>query len=155
VRAGQPDRAATAVEIPQERRLPRYPLPQYVADAIEAHIAEHGTTTGGYLFKGRKKTLVVRRTYQEDFARSAAKAGLPESFTPHSLRHCFASTALAGGIPITEVSRWLGHKSIEITIRSTATWSRAPGTAPATYSRPPTKPARPGHESLEDPARYR
>lgn len=36
-------------------------------------------------------------------------------FIPHSLRHPYASTALAEGIPITEVSRWLGHKSIEVT----------------------------------------
>jgi hypothetical protein len=28
--------------------------------------------------------------------------------------HCYASTALAEGIPITEVSRWLGHRNIEI-----------------------------------------
>jgi len=31
------------------------------------------------------------------------------------LRHYFASAALAKGIPITEVSRWLGHNSIEVT----------------------------------------
>ena len=36
-------------------------------------------------------------------------------FIPHSLRHLYASTSLAEGIPITEVSRWLGHKSIEVT----------------------------------------
>jgi hypothetical protein len=32
--------------------------------------------------------------------------------TFHDLRHAFASTALAEGVPISEVSRWLGHKSI-------------------------------------------
>ncbi len=31
------------------------------------------------------------------------------------LRHLYASTSLAEGIPITEVWRWLGHKSIEVT----------------------------------------
>ena len=36
---------------------------------------------------------------------------------PHTLRHCYASSALANGIPITEVSRWLGYKSIEVTHR--------------------------------------
>jgi integrase len=36
---------------------------------------------------------------------------------PHSLRHHFTSAALARGIPITEVSRWLGHRSIDITHR--------------------------------------
>jgi integrase len=40
---------------------------------------------------------------------------LPSEFIPHSLRHFYASTALAEGIPITEVSRWLGRKSIEVT----------------------------------------
>ncbi len=51
----------------------------------------------------------------EDFERASGKAGLPPEFIPHSLRHCFASISLAHGIPITEVSRWLGHKSIEVT----------------------------------------
>jgi integrase len=91
------------------------PLPQYVSEAIDKHIAGHGTTPDGYLFQGRKYKLVVRRSYQEDFQRAAARAGLPSEFIPHSLRHLYATTALAEGIPITEVSRWLGHKSIEVT----------------------------------------
>jgi integrase len=36
--------------------------------------------------------------------------------TFHDLRHTFASTALAEGVPISEVSRWLGHKSITTTV---------------------------------------
>jgi integrase len=91
------------------------PLPQYVSEAIDKHVADHGTTSDGYLFQGRKYKLVVRRTYQEDFHRAVAWAGLPPEFIPHSLRHFYASTALAEGIPITDVSRWLGHKSIEVT----------------------------------------
>jgi len=91
------------------------PLPQYVSEAIDKHVAEHGTTSDGYLFQGRKYKLVIRRSYQEDFQRAAEKAGFPPEFIPHSLRHYFASAALAKGIPITEVSRWLGHKSIEVT----------------------------------------
>jgi len=91
------------------------PLPEYVSEAIDKHVAEHGTTPDGYLIQGRKYNLVVRRSYQEDFQRAAARAGLPPQFIPHSLRHLYASTALAEGIPITEVSRWLGHKSIEVT----------------------------------------
>ena len=54
---------------------------------------------------------------------------LPPEFIPHSLRHCYASS-LARGIPITEVSRWLGHKSIEVTHQTyghliPASWDRA------------------------------
>jgi integrase len=43
-------------------------------------------------------------------------AGLPTDTTFHDLRHTFASTALAEGVPISEVSRWLGHKSITTTV---------------------------------------
>ncbi len=38
------------------------------------------------------------------------------------------------GIPITEVSRWLGHKSIEVTNQINAASSLPPGTAPAPSS---------------------
>jgi integrase len=106
------------------------PLPLYVSEAIDKHVTDHGTTEDGYLFQGRKHKLVTRRTYQQDFERAAAKAGLPPEFIPHTLRHCYASTALACGIPITEVSRWLGHKSIEVTHQIyghlvPASWDRA------------------------------
>jgi site-specific recombinase XerC len=57
-----------------------------VSEAIDKHVAEHGVTSDGYLFQGRKYKLVVRRSYQEDFQRAAARAGLPPEFIPHSLR---------------------------------------------------------------------
>jgi integrase len=67
------------------------PLPLYVSEAIDKHIASHGTTDDGYLFQGRRHKHVTRRTYNEDFERAAGKAGLPPEFIPHTLRHCFAS----------------------------------------------------------------
>ena len=75
------------------------PLPLYVSEAIDKHVAAHGTTDDGYLFQGRRHKHVTRRTYQEDFERAAGKAGLPPEFIPHTLRHCYASTALAHGMP--------------------------------------------------------
>ena len=69
------------------------PLPLYVSEAIDKHIASHGTTDDGYLFQGRRHKHVTRRTYNEDFERAAGKAGLPAEFIPHALRHCFASIA--------------------------------------------------------------
>jgi integrase len=76
------------------------PLPAYVSEAIDKHVAEHGTTSDGYLFQGRKYKLVIRRSYQQAFQRAAGKAGLPPEFIPHSLRHCYASTALVRQPPI-------------------------------------------------------
>jgi integrase len=34
----------------------------------------------------------------------------------HDLRHTFATLALADGIPVKTVSKWLGHSSIRITL---------------------------------------
>lgn len=75
---------------------------------------------------------VSHRQYRDWFNKGRDKAGLPESFTPHTLRHIFASVCLAGGIPITEVSQWLGHRSIQVTYGIyghlvPASWERARG----------------------------
>jgi integrase len=114
------------------------PLPQYVSDAIEKHLADYGASQDGYLFRGRKKKLVTRNTYREHFVAAVKAAGLPDGFVPHSLRHYFASLALARGIPITDVSRWLGHKSIEVTYRIyghlvPGSWERAREVLDAAY----------------------
>jgi integrase len=49
------------------------------------------------------------------FMKAAAAHGIPPEFTPHSLRHAFASALLAHGVPITDVATWLGHQGIEVT----------------------------------------
>jgi integrase len=77
------------------------PVPGYVLDAMPED------------WTGFKP--VYRRTYQKWFWKAGEAAGLPASFTPHTLRHTFASVALASGIPITDVSKWLGHRNIQVT----------------------------------------
>ncbi|MFF2941203.1 tyrosine-type recombinase/integrase [Streptomyces niveus] len=68
-----------------------------------------------------KGTMPTATTYAYHFRKACKAAGLVDpdgsaAYTPHSLRHFFASTALANGVPIHEVSRWLGHKSIKTTV---------------------------------------
>ena len=48
-------------------------------------------------------------------ARIASAAGIPDGFTPHSLRHAYASAMLARGVQITELAHFLGHKDINTT----------------------------------------
>ncbi|MEO3863869.1 tyrosine-type recombinase/integrase [Acrocarpospora sp. B8E8] len=55
------------------------------------------------------------RPFRRALPTRRSQIGLPPEFAPHSLRDFFASTALAARIPITEVSRWLGHQNTEIT----------------------------------------
>jgi integrase len=93
------------------------PLPRYVADRVKDHVTVHGVSEGGYLFRGRARPLPSQQSVRGQFAASAKAAGLPPEFTPHDLRHVFASVALARGVPITDVSRWLGHRSVDMTFR--------------------------------------
>lgn len=51
------------------------------------------------------------------FMNAARAAGIPAGFTPHSLRHAFASAMLGKGVPITDVAHWLGHRDVRVTFR--------------------------------------
>ena len=57
-------------------------------------------------------------TYQnarQRFSNAAKAAGIPNGFTPHSLRHAYASAMLARGVQITELAHFLGHRDINTT----------------------------------------
>ncbi|AQA13766.1 hypothetical protein BV401_28410 [Streptomyces malaysiensis subsp. malaysiensis] len=103
------------------------PLPDFLAQEIDAHLRDWGTVTASdqeVLFAPRdraKGTMPTATTYAYHFRKALKDAGIikPDGspkYTPHCLRHFFASTALAHGIPIHEVSRWLGHRSIKTTV---------------------------------------
>jgi integrase len=53
---------------------------------------------------------VVYRRFLDRFTRAARAAGLPAGFTPHQLRHGFASTLLPAGVALTDVARWMGDE---------------------------------------------
>lgn len=103
------------------------PLPAFLDQEIEAHLQKWCTVTVEgmeVLFpprERRKRTMPTATTYAYHFRKALTTAGIVKpdgrpKYTPHSLRHFFASTALAHGIPIHEVSRWLGHRSIKTTV---------------------------------------
>lgn len=103
------------------------PTPAFLDSEIEAHLQAWGTTTVKgveVLFAPRERgkgTMPTANTYSYHFRKALTDAGITKpdgspKFTPHGLRHFFASTALAHGIPIHEVSRWLGHRSIKTTV---------------------------------------
>jgi integrase len=55
------------------------------------------------------------------FDRALKRAGL-SGHTPYNLRHTFASTVLAKGVPLTYVAKQLGHKRPTITLAYYAHW---------------------------------
>ena len=58
--------------------------------------------------------------------------GLPEGTTFRELWYTFASTTLAEGVPILEVSRSLDHKPITMTVDLHGTWCPRPAAVPVT-----------------------
>ncbi len=93
------------------------PMPQFLQDAFATHAAELALADGDVLCRTPRRTLLRRDYYNREIWKPAlAAAGLSADTTFHDLRHTFASTALAEGVPISEVSRWLGHRSITTTV---------------------------------------
>ena len=85
------------------------------------------TLPAGPLCPGDKLYMPYNAT-RHALRRAAAKAKIPPSFTAHSLRHAFASSLLAAGVPITDVAVWMGHRDIATTF---ATYSHLiPSAAP-------------------------
>jgi integrase len=73
----------------------------------------------GPLCPGNGRLYSVYGTVSEQFVKNVPRAGIPAGFTAHSLRHMYASVMLVeGGIDITEVARFLGHRDINETYRT-------------------------------------
>lgn len=93
------------------------PVPKFLQDAIVRHVNDLSLAGSDVLCWTVRRTLLRRDYYNREIWKPALAAAelLPDT-TFHDLRHTFASTALAEGVPISEVSRWLGHKSITTTV---------------------------------------
>jgi site-specific recombinase XerD len=87
------------------------PIVAYLTQYIEEHLSE-----SPYLFPGEgaeKKHWQIHNA-EKTLKRACARAGVVP-FTPHALRHLFATTALKNGAKLEVVSRILGHASVGIT----------------------------------------
>ncbi|SDM86372.1 tyrosine-type recombinase/integrase [Acetanaerobacterium elongatum] len=71
----------------------------------------------GYLFysRGRKNSIMTTRAIQDAFHRYCKKANLPDTFTVHTLRHCFATHLLESGVEVCQIKELLGHTFIQTT----------------------------------------
>jgi site-specific recombinase XerD len=51
-------------------------------------------------------------------------AGIPKRYSPHSLRHTFATQLLNAGASLEVVKELMGHRSLQMTLRYTQLYDR-------------------------------
>lgn len=98
----------------RERVVPVLPVAQ---DAIARYLdlCPFALSPGGSLFVGVKGKRLSPRIIQLVMQRLRGAFGLPETATPHALRHSFATHLLGHGADLREIQELLGHSSLSTT----------------------------------------
>jgi integrase/recombinase XerC len=102
----------------KQRLVPLLPV---VGETVEAYLAAcpYRLDPDGPLFVGQRGGQLNPRLVQRLMQQLRLSLGLPDTATPHALRHSFATHLLGGGGDLRAIQELLGHASLSTTQRYT------------------------------------
>jgi integrase/recombinase XerC len=100
----------------KQRAVPILPI---VKDRLFDYISRRPTSENKSLFIGLRGKRLQPGIVQRQMRSMRAAFDLPESATPHSLRHSFATHLLNEGVDLRAIQELLGHASLSSTQRYT------------------------------------
>lgn len=107
----------------KERQVPLLPIVRKAIDdylgASPYHEPKFNRPPEFPLFVGLRGKPLQPAVFQRTLASLRRDCGLPESLTPHALRHAFATHLLSNGAELRDIQELLGHESLSTTQRYT------------------------------------
>jgi len=118
---GEAPRGDALVVTGKGRKQRHVPVLPAVAEAIADYLAAcpYPLTRDGPLFVGARGGPLNPRLVQRQMQLLRGMLGLPDTATPHALRHSFATHLLSGGGDLRAIQELLGHASLSTTQRYT------------------------------------